>query len=382
MHHITVHTLTSLPLHVPNRGEDGLAKRAVLAGVERQRISYQCQQYALRHAPEFQALEAAAEVGHTYRTTLVGERLLLPALRELGIDGAESWATAVMALWVKEKKVGTKDAEEEEVSADADTDTETKTEGASVQSSAAPLIVGEQDLRLLAAVVAECAMAGVKPVSLRELFEKKPKKDTPAGVLNALQALKTARASIGLDGALFGRMSTGLAVSNVDRCVRIADALTTGAIATEADFFLVADDLKTRDAGEYGGSHINTRELGGGVFYRQMAIDLGQMRRNGLDPKAIVPGLIAAFISVSPVGDRAAALPIEALVELGGRPRSLMDAYARPIAAPEPAVAALRHHAAQQHELLGAPETILWLSEQAPVRLQSLQAAIASALEV
>lgn len=378
MHHITVHTLTSLPLHVPNRGEDGLAKRAVLAGVERQRISYQCQQYALRHAPEFQALEAAAEVGHTYRTTLVGERLLLPALKALGIEAAESWATAVMALWVKEKKG--KDAEDDET--DADAESNTNTESAGVQSSAAPLIVGEQDIRLLAAVVAACAKAGVKPANLRELFEKKLKKDTPAGVLNAIQALKTARGSIGLDGALFGRMSTGLAVSNVDRCVRIADALTTGAIATEADFFLVADDLKTREAGEYGGSHINTRELGGGVFYRQMAIDLDQMRRNGLEPKAIVPGLIAAFISVSPVGDRAAALPIEALVELGGRPRSLMDAYARPIAAPEAAVTALRHHAAHQHGLLGAPENILWLSEQAPVRLQSLQAAIARALEV
>ncbi len=380
MHHITVHTLTSLPLHVPNRGEDGLAKRAVLAGIERQRISYQCQQYALRHAPEFRALEAAAEVGHTYRTTLVGERLLLPALQALGIEAAECWATAVMALWVKEKKG--KDAEEEETNADAESNT--NTENAGVQSSAAPLIVGEQDIRLLAAVVAACAEAGVKPANLRKLFEseKKLKKDTPTGVVNAIQALKTARTSIGLDGALFGRMSTGLAVSNVDRCVRIADALTTGAIATEADFFLVADDLKTRDAGEYGGSHINTRELGGGVFYRQMAIDLDQMRRNGLEPGVVVPGLITAFISVSPVGDRAAALPIEALAELGGRPRSLMDAYARPIAAPEAAVKALRQHAANQHELLGAPENTLWLSEQAPVRLQSLQTAIAHALEV
>ena len=57
-----------------------------------------------------------------------------------------------------------------------------------------------------------------------------------------------------------------------------------------------------------------------------------------------------------------------------------MDAYARPIAAPEAALKALRHHAAQQHELLGAPEQVLWLSEQAPVRLQSLQTAIARAV--
>jgi CRISPR system Cascade subunit CasC len=368
MHHITVHTLTSLPLHVPNRGEDGLAKRAVIAGIERQRISYQCQQYALRHASEFQALEATAEAGHTYRTTLVGERLLLPALVERGVEDPESWASAVMALWTKEKKRKEKDEVESEF------------EEPGVPSSAAPLIVGEQDVRLLAAIVGACASAGIKPAALRELFEKKPKKDTPPAVVTAMQALKTARAGVGLDGALFGRMSTGLAVSNVDRCVRIADAITTGAIATEADFFLVADDLKTRDAGEYGGSHINTRELGVGVFYRQMAIDLGQMKRNGLDPKVIVSGLVAAFISVSPVGDRAAAMPIEALVELGGRPRSLMDAFSRPLASPELATQALREQAHQQHELLGAPDLTLWLSEQAPVKLQFLQAAIAAAL--
>lgn len=371
MNHITVHTLTSLPLHVPNRGEDGLAKRVVIAGVERQRISYQCQQYALRHSPEFQHLEATADAGHTYRTTLVGERLLLPALEERGVADPESWATAVMALWTKEKKTKEKDDDEDDDSS----------EEAGVQSSAAPLIVGEQDIRLLAAVVAECVAADIKPTSLRELFEKKLKKDTPAGVVTALQALKTAKASAGLDGALFGRMSTGLAVSNVDRCVRIADAITTGAIATEADFFLVADDLKTKDAGEYGGSHINTRELGVGVFYRQMAIDLGQMRRNGLDPVGVVPGLITAFISVSPVGDRAAAMPIEALVELGGRPRSLMDAFSRPVASPEGAVMALHDQARQHHEMLGAPRQSLWLTEQEPIKLRSLEAAIAWSLE-
>lgn len=368
MNHITVHTLTSLPLHVPNRGEDGLAKRAVIGGIERQRISYQCQQYALRHATEFRALEAAAEAGHTYRTALVGERLLLPALVERGIEEPESWASAVMALWTKEKKPKEKVKDEAE------------SEDTGVHSSAAPLIVGEQDVRLLAAIVFECVNAGVMPVALRELFKTKPKKDAPPGVVTAMQALKTAKASVGLDGALFGRMSTGLAVSNVDRRIRIADAITTGAIATEADFFLVADDLKARDAGEYGGSHINTRELGVGVFYRQMTIDLGQMKRNGLDPNVVVAGLIAAFVSVSPVGDRAAAMPIEALVELGGRPRSLMEAFSRPVASAELAAKALREQAKQQHEMLGAPKLTLWLSEQAPVKLQSLQATIAATL--
>jgi hypothetical protein len=73
-------------------------------------------------------------------------------------------------------------------------------------------------------------------------------------------------------------------------------------------------------------------------------------------------------------------MPIEALVELGGRPRSLMDAFSRPVASPEVATQVLREQAIQQHELLGTPELTLWLSEQAPFKLQSLQAAIAAAL--
>lgn len=354
---IQVHSLFSLPVHVPNRGADGLAKRAVFGGVERQRISYQAQQYALRKSPEMAALEAAGGIGHSYRTALVGERLLRPALEEAKVAEAAGWTDALMALWRKEQ-TGERAAEADE--------------------SSAPLIVGEQEIRLFVAVAQTCAEAGMAPDGLRALVEKKAPKETPPAVVQAIEALRTARGSVGFDGALFGRMATGIAVSTVDRAVRFGDALTTHAITPVVDFFLVTDDLKDRAAGEAGGSHINTREEAAGLFYRHVLIDTAQLQSNGVAPAAVIEPLLAALLTVSPIGNRSPARVIETLVEVGGQVRSLMDAYAAPVSRQDQAVARLRETAAADAETYGRPAAALWLSEQSaqPVsRVQSLAAA-------
>jgi hypothetical protein len=175
-------------------------------------------------------------------------------------------------------------------------------------------------------------------------------------------------------------MATGIAVATVDRCVRISDALTTHAITPVADFFLTTDDLKDRAAGEAGGSHINTRELAAGLFYRHVVIDTGQMERNGV-PLAVIQPLIEALVTVSPVGDRSPARTVEALVEVGGHVRSLMDAYAEPVSELNAAVDALRSQADKDYELYGAPGRVLWLSEQQPVKVQSLAKETAAAVD-
>jgi len=357
---IQLHSLTSLPVHVPNRGADGLAKRAIYGGHERQRISYQASQYALRHSPSMKELERVAGIGHTTRTTLVAERIIQPAVETAGVADAETWTKTVMALWRKEEKDKKGDEQDEQ--------------------KAAPLIVGEQEARLLTAVVKACAEADIGPADLRKLVKKvRPPKGTPDAVAEAVAALKTARGSAGLDGALFGRMATGIAVSTVDRCVRISDALTTHAITPIADFFLTTDDLKDRAAGEAGGSHINTRELAAGVFYRHIVIDTEQMERNGV-PLTVVEPLVAALLTVSLVGNRSPARTVEALVEIGGQVRSLMDAYADPISELNAAVEALRRQAKEDYSLYGEPSTVLWLSEQKPVKVHSLAKATTAAL--
>ena len=350
---IQVHSLFSLPVHVPNRGADGLAKRAVFSGVERQRISYQAQQYALRKSPAMAALETAGGIGHSYRTALVGDRLLRTALEKDGIAQPGVWADAVMALWRKEEK-GEKAADAEETSA--------------------PLIVGEQEVRMFVAVAKICADAGIAPGDLRALIEKKAPKGTPDAVLRATDALRTTRGSVGFDGALFGRMATGIAVANVDRAVRIGDALTTHAITPVVDFFLVTDDLKDRAAGEAGGSHINTREEAAGLFYRHVLIDTAQLQRNGVEPAAVIEPLVAALLTVSPIGNRSPARVVETLVEVGGQVRSMMDAYASPVSQQDKAVARLREAAAADDDTYGAPAATLWSSERSAPRVPALAA--------
>ena len=69
---IQLHSLRSFPPHIPNRGADGLAKRAVFGGHERQRISYQCHQHALRTHPSIDELNS--KLGQTARSTLIPSR--------------------------------------------------------------------------------------------------------------------------------------------------------------------------------------------------------------------------------------------------------------------------------------------------------------------
>ncbi len=48
---VQIHTLRDYSTALPNRGQDGLAKRTVYGGIERQRISSQSFKAALRDNP-------------------------------------------------------------------------------------------------------------------------------------------------------------------------------------------------------------------------------------------------------------------------------------------------------------------------------------------
>ena len=170
-------------------------------------------------------------------------------------------------------------------------------------------------------------------------------------------------------------MATGIAVATVDRAVRISDALTTHAMTPVTDFFLVTDDLKDRAAGEAGGSHINTREEAAGLFYRHVIIDTDQLARNGVAPAAVVGPLVTALLTISPIGNRAPARTIEALLEAGGQVRSLMDAFATPVARQDAAIRCLRETVAADYDTFGRPAAAHWLSEQPAPRVTALAAA-------
>ena len=113
------------------------------------------------------------------------------------------------------------------------------------------------------------------------------------------------RTHAGLDGALFGRMATGIALSRVDSAVHVGHALTTHAIQSSVDFFSAQDQLLDRDAGETGGAHIGSRELTTGVFYLPVIIDIEQIRKNcagwtNVEIAKVVGWLVKIVATVTP----------------------------------------------------------------------------------
>jgi CRISPR system Cascade subunit CasC len=238
MSHIIIHRIFSLSVSLPVRGADGLAKRALYGGFQRQRLSSQSVKAHLRAATGLSGSMAdLAEMLGTemsVRSALIGERRVAPALEKRGLEPeeAEQWATAVMELFQsgKEKtsaetaaprrrrrkqsaEVVEEDADEAEVEGQTDT-TEAAEAGRQV------LTLGEAEIDALTTVAAILSQNDIEPSEMRGLLEKPTKrKDQPKDVQDALATLDATRKHAGLDGALFGRMATGIALSRVDSAV-------------------------------------------------------------------------------------------------------------------------------------------------------------------
>ena len=205
------------------------------------------------------------------------------------------------------------------------------------------LTLGKQEIDALTTVAATLQKEKIAPFEMRDLVEKpSQRKKCSEKVQKALAALDGMRAHAGLDGALFGRMATGIALSRVDSAVHVGHALTTHTIQSSVDFFSAQDQLLDRDAGETGGAHIGSRELTTGVFYLPVVIDIEQIRNNcsgwSNDEIAKVVGwLVKSIATITP----AAMLrqygapftdPGQVVVEItNGQPVNAMGAFERPV---------------------------------------------------
>jgi hypothetical protein len=451
---VQIHTLRDYSTALPNRGQDGLAKRTVYGGIERQRISSQSFKAALRDDPSLirtgadgrlaqdtlAALAKRLGLAMSVRSALIGERKVAPALKaaQFSDEEAEAWAKAIMGLWQAEDAADRKDAPlvvgDKEIAAlvqsavalkkagsapgelralfekqrqpaakapaliierkvvpalkkaqfsDEEADTWTKAimslwqaEDANDRKDA-PLVLGEKEIAALVAGVVALKSAGSAPSELRALFDKlrqlaMAQKEAQAAV-TSMRALKS---HSGIDGALFGRFATGVAVNNVDSAVHVAHLVTVHPLYSVTDFFSVQDLLKTGDGEDRGGSHINTAELTSGLFYGYLVIDVRQLDQNfaELTPEQraeIIAWLIRAVAQVEPAAKLGSTAPYhglrELMVEIGPRqPRTLIGAFELPVegasnkALSETARIVLMAHAKETDALIGAPA---WRSE-------------------
>jgi CRISPR system Cascade subunit CasC len=368
--HVIIHRMFSLPVSLPVRGADGLAKRAVYGGVERQRLSSQSVKAHLRNATGLNSSMAdlAKELGTemSVRSALIGPRKIATELkrREFTEDQADLWAERVMALFQtgKEKAPAkaakkSKKAKAEDDEADVEATEEDASETATASAAGRQILtLGEKEIAALVDVASALIKANVPPSEMRDLVEKTTKqKNHPKPVQDALVALHAMRSHAGLDGALFGRMATGVALSRVDSAVHVGHSLTTHPIQSSVDFFSAQDQLLDRDAGETGGAHIGSRELTTGVFYLPVVIDVEQVRRNfaGWTNKEIAKVVgwlvktVAMFTPAAMLGSTAPFPdPGEVIVEItSGQPVNAMGAFEKPVAPTlEASIAAFDHH--------------------------------------
>jgi CRISPR system Cascade subunit CasC len=282
------------------------------------------------------------------RSALIGSRKIAIELKTRGLaeDDANSWSEAVMALFQsgkekapvkgkrkgKEKKGDNDDAEVSPGEEDTAEPVDASTAGRQV------LTMGQKEIAALVDVAKALHTAGVEPSGMRELIEKPAKRRSARKqVQDVLAALDAMRSHAGLDGALFGRMATGIALSRVDSAVHVGHALTTHPIQSSVDFFSAQDQLLDRDAGETGGAQIGSRELTTGVFYLPMVIDVEQVRKNfaGWSNKEIAKVVgwlvktVAMFTPAAMLGSTAPFPdPGEVVVEItSGQPVNAMGAF-------------------------------------------------------
>jgi CRISPR system Cascade subunit CasC len=315
---VQIHTLRDYGPSLPNRGADGLAKRCHYGDAERQRISSQCIKAALRE-PTLGLAQLAAELGldMSVRSGAAISRVLGPDLESRGMpkEDAKAYAKGVASAFVKE--------------------------GGTVEDDgklSQPIVVGGTELRLLADIAEALQSKEIGADEVRNVLAK-PSSARKAGVEDIIASMHATNANAGIDGALFGRFATGVALHTVDGCVDVAHALTTHQIQSVADFFSAQDQLLEAD--EAGAAHIGTVELTTALYYNYAVVNVDQLSKNiaSLDVNQraqLIAWIVRAFATVEPAAKRGSTAPyselIDLVVEVGERqPVSYVGAFRQAI---------------------------------------------------
>ena len=320
---LQIHSLTSYHASLLNRDDAGLAKRIPFGGAERLRVSSQCQK---RHWRVWMMERANLPSG--IRSRHFFERELKPRLVKSGMDDT----LAHNLLFELAKNIlttaGKKDALDKET-----------------LQMKQPVLFGRPEADYFVGLVQQAAAQGDEDVAKKWLAAqiKAAKKNFKAIIHQA----GVADPAAGFEGALFGRFVTSDLLARVDAPVHVAHAFTTHALDTEVDFFTVVDDLADDD--ETGAAHANDTELGAGIFYGYVAVDVPLLVSNltGCDRKAwreqetddareLLDQLIHAIATVTPGAKLGATAPYaraeHLVLEVGDDlPRSLANAYLQPV---------------------------------------------------
>ena len=323
---LQIHYLTSYHASLLNRDDAGLAKRIAFGGVDRLRISSQCQK---RHWREYLTGHAALPEG--IRTRHFFSREIKRRLVE-GDNGGMDPQLAHELVFTLGKGLLTAAGEKEALHKET-------------LEMKQPVLFGKPERDYFISLIQQAAQTGDGESAKAALIDalSKSKKNLKAVMRQA--GFKDPHA--GLEGALFGRFVTSDILARSDAPVHVVHAFTTHALDTEVDFFTVVDDLAQNE--ETGAAHANDMELGAGLFYGYVAVDVPLLVSNltGTEPalwreqdhtgaRSALDMLIHAIAEVSPGAKLGATAPYAraeyVVLETGSfQPRSFANAYLKPV---------------------------------------------------
>lgn len=317
---LQIHFLTSYHATLLNRDDAGLAKRITFGGTPRLRVSSQCQK---RHWREWMMRQTNLPRG--YRTRYFFSRIVKKRLIQNGMD--EELATELILHLGQALLTAASD----KTPLDKDT-----------LAMKQPVLFGKPEADFFVHLIEEAAQCGSKDEALTHISEKMNRQNAKA----LLGQGGLDHPAAGFEGAMFGRFVTSDILARVDAPVHVAHAFTTHALDTEVDFFTVVDDLA---GDETGAAHANDMELGGGIYYGYVVVDVPLLVSNltgcareewrtqeSANAKKLLELLTRAAAQVSPGAKLGATAPYanaECIVlEVGkSQPRSLANAFLRAV---------------------------------------------------
>ena len=319
---LQIHFLTSYHATLLNRDDAGLAKRINFGGSPRLRVSSQCQK---RHWREWMLNETDLPRG--FRTRHFFSRILRKRLMAEGMDeelAKELISHLAEGLLVSAR--GKKALDQEKLSMEQ------------------PVLFGKPEADYFLQLIKDAASRG--DVEEAKSYIDKQVKEGKNNFKALMEQAGFGNPAAGFEGAMFGRFVTSDILARVDAPVHVAHAFTTHILNTEVDFFTVVDDLA---GDETGAAHANDMELGGGIFYGYVVVDVpllvsnltGCKREEWTDQsfdnaRSLLSLLIHAAAQVTPGAKLGATAPYAraecVLLEVGKKqPRSLANAFLDPI---------------------------------------------------
>jgi CRISPR system Cascade subunit CasC len=384
---LQIHTLTSYAAALLNRDDAGLAKRIPFGNAERMRVSSQCLKKHWRDE-----LHRVLDLPGGIRSRMFFEReILRRVMNEHSIP--ENAATKMVTLLMKEL-ITSKEKEEK---------AEGKKEKGHPLHLKQPLLLGKPEADYFVRLLGDCAKTGVGEKELKEQLESiRGKIKDQKQKTNLRQMMKAAGQddlASGIEGAMFGRFVTSDILARTDAAVHVAHAFTVHPLSTEVDFFTVVDDLKEAHE-DAGAAHAGDMELGAGLFYGYVVVDVPLLVSNlcGCDAKDwasqpaetladarnVLTRLIDAIATVSPGAKLGSTAPYAraacVLLESGkSQPRTLANAYLKALKLSgdpmQQAVDALGEQLAAIDAMYGSKENRFVSSTQNTAKLASIPAA-------